>query len=312
MEYTLNESRRTYMSKINTVQDYIENHLDETLTVAQLAAVASFSEFHFQRIFKLMIGESLYGFIKRLRLEKAVFYLRSNPKMAIQDIAFAVGFSSQSALAKAIKERFGMHASEMRQLNDENFCALMYQLSTNGKVSNQDLRYTSPSELTIKTIAPTKVVYVRHTGAYKGNAQLFMSLFTKLYGYASKQQLITAQTKWFTVYHDFGDLTQEEKLRLSVCLSVEKDHTCHGEFGSMDIAGGKYAIGRFSLKTSDYQAAWNYMISKWLPESGYVPDDRLCFEYYPPQDCDTENTDHTDHTDHTERLVEIYIPITPL
>jgi len=176
-------------------------------------------------------------------------------------------------------------------------------MSTNGKVFNQEMKYNIPIELTIKTIDPIIVLYLRHTGAYKGNSDLFMKLFTKLYGYASRKSLVNKRTKWFAVYHDFGELTEEEKLRLSVSMSIEKDQVSEGEFGCMEIAGGKYAVGRFSLETDEYQSAWSYMLSKWLPESGYVPDDRLCFEYYPPQEYENEST---------RRIVEIFIPISPL
>ncbi len=111
-------------------------------------------------------------------------------------------------------------------------------------------------------------------------------------------------TKWFVVYHDYSDLTAEEKLRLSVCMSI-KNHVAayQGEFGCMELAGGRYAVGKFLIGADEYQGAWNYMISRWLPDSGYMPDDRLCFEYYPPQ----EKED-----DHTRRVVEIFIPITPM
>ena len=78
MESLVNESRQIYIEKINTVQDYIEKHLDEEISVQQLAQIASFSEYHFQRIFKQFTSESLYSFIKRLRLEKAIFLFRSN------------------------------------------------------------------------------------------------------------------------------------------------------------------------------------------------------------------------------------------
>lgn len=303
MELNQNESRQVYISKINEVQDYIEKHLEDELSTTQLAKVASFSEYHFQRIFKLMTGESLYGFIKRLRLEKAIFYLRSNHQMNVQDIAFAVGFSTQAAFAKALKERYGMSASGIRKLDDSKMSQLMNEVSTNGKVFNQPMHYNNPIELTIKTIDPMPVLYLRHTGAYKGDSDLFMKLFTKLYDYANRRKLINSQTKWLTVYHDFGELTDEEKLRMSLCLTVENELVNQGEFGYMEVSGGKYAIGRFSLETDEYQGAWSYMISKWLPESGYVPDDRLCFEYYPPQACENEST---------RRLVEIFIPITPL
>lgn len=303
MELILNESRQVYISKINKVQDYIESHIEDELSITQLANVASFSEFHFQRIFKTMTGECLYSYIKRLRLEKAVFFLRSNYGLQIQDIAFAVGFSTQASFAKAFKERFGMNASEIRKLDDTKMSQLINELSTNGKVLNKEMQYNIPIELTIKNIEPIKVLYLRHTGAYKGNSDLFMKLFTKLYCYAIKKSIVNSKTKWFAVYHDFGELTEEEKLRLSVCMSVENDQVSEGEFGCMEIAGGKYAVGRFSLETDEYQSAWNYMILKWLPESGYVPDDRLCFEYYPPQ---------VNENDNMRRIVEIFIPIMPL
>lgn len=303
MSLQLNESRQIYISKINEVQDYIEKHLNEALNIQQLAQISNFSEYHFQRIFKSITGESLYGFIKRLRLEKAVFLLRSNHRLSVQDVAFDVGFSTQAAFAKALKERFGMNASGIRNLDDSQLNQLMCEVSRNGKVFLDTLAYTEPIRLNIQAIEPTRVLYLRHTGAYKGNSNLFMDLFTKLYNFASKRNLLSAQTKWYTVYHDYSDLTHEEKLRMSICISVEASTKPHGEFNCMEIQGGKYAVGHFLIHEDAYQTAWNYMILKWLPESGYMPDDRLCFEYYPPRE--NEN-------DSTRRLVEIFIPIQPL
>ena len=51
MEPFVNESRKIYIERINAVQDYIENHLDEEISIRQLSQIASFSEYHFQRIF---------------------------------------------------------------------------------------------------------------------------------------------------------------------------------------------------------------------------------------------------------------------
>ncbi len=78
MGYILNESRKVYISKINKAQDYIEKHLEEELTIGQLAEIASFSPFHFQRIYRQITGESLYSYIKRLRLEKSYISVASS------------------------------------------------------------------------------------------------------------------------------------------------------------------------------------------------------------------------------------------
>ena len=208
MELILNESRRVYISKINIVQDYIETHLEDEICTAQLAGVASFSEYHFQRIFKLITGESLYSFIKRLRLEKAVFYLRSNHQLKIQDVAFAVGFSTQASLAKALMDRYKMSASELRKMGALKMNQLINEISTNGKVLAEEMHYNIPVELVIRKLAPVRVLYIRHTGAYKGNSDLFMKLFTRIYSYASRKGLVNSRTKWFAAYHDYGDLTQ--------------------------------------------------------------------------------------------------------
>lgn len=304
MEDYCNESRQTYIEKINLVQDYIENHLEEELSIQQLSRIASFSEYHFQRIFKQFTNESLYGFIKRLRLEKAIYLLRTNKRKAILDIALSVGFSNQASFAKALKDYYKMSANQIRKLKDTEVIQLMNDIRRNGKVLIDDIIYNKPVELNVQSVEPIKVLYIRYTGAYKGDSELFSKLFSKLFHYADRRQLIDRDTRWFVVYHDYSDLTADEKLRISICISVNQEVKSHGEFGCMELAGGRYAVGRFILGPSQYQGAWNYMISNWLPDSGYLPDDRFCYEYYPPQ----KQIEEVD----TGRAVEIFIPVVPL
>lgn len=308
MDYVGNESRLIYISKINKVQDYIEKHLDEDLNIGQLAEIAAFSRFHFQRIYRQITGESLYSYIKRLRFEKAVFLLLANKNKSVQDIALSLGFSNQASFAKAFKGKFNMSASEFRRLNKSGRTQIIKDMdqkdvSMNGKVCDAKIRYTVPMELSIKSIEATKVVYIRHTGPYKGDSKLFEKLFSELYSYVSSRNYINNDSKWFSVYHDFCDLTVEEQLRVSVCMSTHEDIKTEGQFGSMVLADGKYAAGKFLVKSDEYQLAWNYMLAKWLPESSYMPDDRMSFEYYSPQKINEYKE---------ERIVEIFIPITPL
>ena len=307
MNFILNESRLIYISKINKVQDYIEKHLEDELSVGQLSEIASFSSFHFQRIYRQITGESLYSYIKRIRLEKAAFLLLANKKKSIQDIALSLGFSNQASFAKAFKIKFGVNANEFRSFDKSEKSGIIDSIhkkdvSMNGKVYDDKIMYTRPVELSVKSIEPAKVVYIRHTGPYKGDSSLFESMFSKLYSYTSSKGYIRKDSKWYAVYHDFGDITMEEQLRLSVCMSINEEAKTDGEFGSMIIEGGKYAVGKFLLKSDEYQFAWNYMLSKWLLESGYTPDDRMFFEYYPPQE----------YKNKEEQVVEIFIPITPL
>ena len=81
-----------YQSRINRVVDYVEKQLSKNFTLDELAQIAHFSKFHFHRIFYSLMGETLFRFIQRLRLEKAAGLLYSNPARSIR--AFSSGVMS--------------------------------------------------------------------------------------------------------------------------------------------------------------------------------------------------------------------------
>jgi len=67
------ETEQSYKERVLRVLMYIHSHLDETMSLEDLAGIAHFSPFHFHRIFRGMTGESVKEHIRRLRLERAAF-----------------------------------------------------------------------------------------------------------------------------------------------------------------------------------------------------------------------------------------------
>lgn len=65
-------SKKEHQERMNKVVHFIENHLDESLNMSVLISLSCYSEFHFHRLFRLYVGESVYGYRKRLLLERAV------------------------------------------------------------------------------------------------------------------------------------------------------------------------------------------------------------------------------------------------
>lgn len=106
--------REEYVSRINSVIDYIEANIDTDLSLGNIATAANFSQFHFHRIFHAMVGETLSQFIQRIRLEKAATLLVNNPKKSITEIALECGFSGSAAFARAFRDAFHMTATEWR------------------------------------------------------------------------------------------------------------------------------------------------------------------------------------------------------
>ena len=71
---------------VNCAIDYILQHIHERLSVDDVAAHCHFSKYHFSRMFKEETGESVYAFIKRLKLEQSAFRMKVEPGRTVTDI----------------------------------------------------------------------------------------------------------------------------------------------------------------------------------------------------------------------------------
>ena len=84
----------------------MNHHLDDELDIALLADVSSYSPFHFCRVFKAQMGESVMSYTTRLRLESASIEVGMGNKPLI-NVALKAGFQTPSGFLKAFKKRFG-------------------------------------------------------------------------------------------------------------------------------------------------------------------------------------------------------------
>ena len=101
----LRKSQRTeHIARINCVIDFIEDNLDQNLSLAQIARVATFSRFHFHRIFGAIMGETLYHYISRLRLEKAASQLIETLKKALRPLHLIAGSPALPHLPEPLKK----------------------------------------------------------------------------------------------------------------------------------------------------------------------------------------------------------------
>jgi len=322
-----NLQRQEYLARINRVIDYIEKNLDGDLSLQKLARVANFSRFHFHRIFKSMLNETLNRFIQRVRVEKAASQLVSNPRKSITEIALDTGFSGSASFARAFREIFQMSASDYRLAGKNVQSNIGKTVSNNRKtISNiqEDAREFSfyidsqtrnpiwriqmnaqpEMKVEVKNMPEFTVAYVRHIGPYKGDGALFESLFNKLMTWAGPRGLLQfPETKVLSVYHDDPKVTDETKLRTSACITIPGNTPVDGEIGKMTLPGGQFAVARFELKHDEYEAAWDALMGVWLPQSGYQPDDRLCYEL-----CHTSPKDDPEG----RAKVDICVPVKPL
>jgi len=100
--------------RLTRVKEYIEAHLEGDLTIAQLAKVASLSQFHFARAFKSAVGQSPHQYVSAHRLERAKELLTQGDQPLL-DIAVALSFSSQANFTRAFRIGTGMTPGQYRR-----------------------------------------------------------------------------------------------------------------------------------------------------------------------------------------------------
>ena len=100
--------------KILRALKFIENNIDGQLIAKNIAKVACQSQFHFQRKFSDYIGDTVSGYIRYRRLNKAAQRLQAT-NQSITDIAFSSGYGTSEAFTKAFKRSFGMPPSELKK-----------------------------------------------------------------------------------------------------------------------------------------------------------------------------------------------------
>lgn len=309
------KSRSEYLARINRVLEYIEHHYTESVKLEKLASVASFSPFHFHRIFTVLTGETPADYFQRIRIEKAAQQLKDYPQKSISDIVFDCGFSSMALFARIFKKHFGISATEYRRSEQpllvkdgvyygKNGQALSKKskiyLALNHELCSVNLKQLiiMETKVTVKELPDMQVIYVRHTGAFDRISEAY----GKLMQFAGPRGLLASSARTITVYHDDPSVTEISKVRQSACLLVDKDVTVKGEVGKMTIKGGKYAVGHFEIGVMEFEQAWNTMCL-WLSESGYEPGEGNPMEYY-----------YNDHTQHPEMkfILDICIPVKAL
>ena len=101
------------LSRLRRVTDYIREHLDQHLTLAQLGAVVFMSPYHFARIFQHSTGVPPHRFVVRARIDHAADLLAA-PELTIAQISRVVGFRTPSHFATVFHRIMGVTPSAYR------------------------------------------------------------------------------------------------------------------------------------------------------------------------------------------------------
>jgi AraC family transcriptional regulator len=293
-----------YRKRVCQAMDFISRNIQRDLSLEEIADAAFFSKFHFHRIFKAAVGETLAEFTRRLRLERAANWLCSE-KMDITTIAMDCGFSSSQNFAKAFKWHFGMTPSEYRKSKNGNKVSNRADaISLRGSYSDAVTLNRSreiqerrpPMKAEVKNLPDQLAAYVRKMGPY--GQKTCEAAFNELIPFAAPRGYIKPGG-FLCLYWDNPEVTPPDRCRTDACVMVPPDAKPEGAVGLQTIAGGPYLLYRVEIKPDGFRQAWDDAFV-WVVEHGYECANLPCFELY-----------HNDAREHPEGkwIADIGIPL---
>lgn len=227
---------RSVRARIEAVCRTIEDRLAEEPTLDELAAAADLSPFHFHRLFRGLVGETVAGYSRRLRLERAAYRIEHGEDDLLV-VAMDAGYGSHEAFTRAFRRQFGVPPSKYRD-------AVKGEAAAPDPASDTASDTGGELEIRIERIEPTTVACVRHVGPYSEVGGAWKALMK--WGWA---KMLFGSPKTFGLSHDDPDVTEPERLRYDACMAVAPGTRTRGRVELRDLPGGAFAV---TLHRGDY------------------------------------------------------------
>ncbi len=251
--------------------DYIMKHLDEAISVEDVARHCHFSKYHFCRIFKSETGESPYAFIKRLRMEQSAVRLKLEKDKLITDIGEDFGYSS-SNFSSAFKKQLNRSPAEFRQ--DAEAETIPNPFRPDNCVSFRSFEEYD-RQIQIKELDDFVVIFERHLGNYDKLEEYWNQFWIKY------RDFITEDTLFIEKFYDDPSITGVEQCLFDLCMTV--DSNCSLDNVAI-IPGGHYAVYRFEGLIQDIFTDLQGVFKIWLAESRYEMRGRYGLDIYRKMD----------------------------
>jgi AraC family transcriptional regulator len=223
--------------------------------------VAYFSPYHFHRIYRGLLGETVGDTVRRLRLQRAAIDLLDR-EMSIERTARRAGYASQAAFTRAFRAEYGEPPARYRRTREA------------GEPERERLDDAYPVE--IVRLARLRVAALDQRGDYQQTGGLFERLMTL----AVTTGLLTPASRLIGIFHDDAVSVPQSELRATACLTVPDGWVSSAELPESHIEGGRYARIVHRGPYTELRQAYDWLYQGWLPPSGEEPRNLPCIEEY--------------------------------
>ncbi|MCM3032654.1 MULTISPECIES: AraC family transcriptional regulator [unclassified Niallia] len=274
----------TWLEGLQKALDYIEDHLDEELSTAEIAKQACLSSFHFQRTFSVLTDTTVGEYIRRRRLSAAGQELM-NKDLRVIDAAIKYGYESPEAFTKAFRKQHGITPSAIR--------------SGKGKLTIYNpfaiqivLKGAEPMNVKIVHMDEFQAIGKKQSYSYKEGENLKgIPLFWEE---ANRDGTIDSLAEWndgcvkgiLGICAEITSSTKDMDYWIAVATTKDKAEG----FETITIPQSKWAVFEVhGPMPHSMQNTWKQIYAEWFPKSGYIQTNSPQLEVYGEGKPDSED-----------------------
>jgi DNA gyrase inhibitor len=246
--------RNGYRERLERVLAHIRANLDRPLDLDELADIACLSRFHWHRVYRGLMGETVWQTVKRLRLHRAAAELASGPEPVAQ-IAVRCGYGNVRAFSKAFRDEYGLPPSRYRAEGGHR------RYDEPGKESH------AMYDIRIEEFPGATLAGVPHRGSYLEIGAAFEKLGMELGRCGAEVE----PGRLAAAYFDDPDITPVAELRSLAGVLVGADEAVPEELERQAVPAGRYAVLSHRGPYAELHKAYSFLFGKWLPQSGEAP-----------------------------------------
>ena len=276
-----------YRQAIEQAEAYIETHIQQPLTLEQIATQIGYSPFHFSRVFLAYHGATVMDYVRKRRLSLASQEINQGEK--VLDAALKYGFETASGFSKAFRRQYQVAPSQYEPKFTLEFLNVQIVEREPFNVAGYSAQMEATVELAAQNLAG--YWYDLNENATYWEERLYEELNPLKHG----------EVGLFVPGED-------AQIRYVLGVIVPDFSQATPDMERFQIPGGSFAV--FTAPPANMtedpenltratKELWKFIYGQWFQDSDYIYDeDRFDFEYY----------DERAHY-RADAVMEIWVPI---
>ncbi|MFC3212414.1 AraC family transcriptional regulator [Planomicrobium okeanokoites] len=272
--------------------DYMEVHMEEPVTIEEIAKEANSSIFHFQRTFAILTDCSVAEYLRRRRLTLAAQELSATDQKII-DIAYKYGYDTPEAFSKAFRRQHGVTPSDARKNLGElqSYNRLAIQVNLKGA---DPMKYRIVEKESFQAIGVKREFSLQGGENLSGIPDMWMEMNQDGTSDAIAKLQSGEINGLLGICANFEDGTT-----MDYWIAAESAQAVPEGFKQIEIPASKWGVFEVHGAMPDAMPkVWKQIFSEWFPSNQYENAGTAELEVYPAGDAYSE-----------EYVSEIWIPL---